>query len=172
MSKRYFVDPKKYSQLALRKTVKRTLLFILIASLLFILMIIISGGYINQLEPQSWWPLIILPFFIIHTFLQQKRKAALLEFRLGSDKLEKLIHIKRLDFADQIRAQKSVIKHKKSYHSIILFKDIKNLVITKNTLKVKGKNYNMFTRTGMISIPKEVENYAEIVMFFRSLIEG
>ena len=135
------------------------------------IMIILNGGNIDLQVSKSWWPLIILPMYIGMTYFQKKKQAAVLEFRINDEKLEKVIHLKKLDLPEQIKHQKRAIKHNTSYETCIFFKDIKNLVITKNTLKVKGKRYNMFTRAGLISIPKEVEHFEEIVTFFRKFIE-
>lgn len=151
---RYKVDPQKYNQLAIRKTLKRTLLFILIATLFIMGLVILYGGNTNQAIFQSPWALIILPIYVLVTFFQQKYLAGVIEFKLDKEKLEKSIRSKNLQVSDRLKTQ-------------IFFKNIKNLVITKNTLKVKGKKYNMLTRSGLISIPKEVENYEEIVEFFR-----
>ena len=134
-------------------------------------MIILNGGNIDRPAFQPWWTLIILPLYLVLTYFQQKKQAAVLEFKIDDEKLEKIIHLKKLDLPEQIKHRKRAIKHKASFETHIFFKDIKNLVITKNTLKVKGKNYNMFSRTGLISIPKEVVHYEEIVTFFRKFIE-
>ncbi len=154
MNRSYAVDPQKYNQFALRKTLKRTLLFVLIATLFIIVLVILSGGYTDQAIFQSPWALIILPIYALVTFFQQKNLARVLEFKIDHEKIEKCIRSNKPQTEDHLKTR-------------ILFKNIKNLVITKNTLKVKGKRYNMLTRSDLISIPKEVENYAEIVEFFR-----
>lgn len=170
----YRIDPEKNSSLAANSTTKIVLSILgCIAFIFFLLSMNLNPG--KSIVPiiMKAIPMMLLIFLYIGgmTFYQKKNYNKSLAFHVTDNEVEKIMLQDELNIGNKFGISRNQSRFGAEPNQSIPYSKITSIDISSNFIKIKSEDYNFFNGNGAIDIPKETQQYEDLVNHFHQLKE-
>lgn len=168
----YQIDPQGYNSIGVRKSLGFTLPFLVVIILLFLGLSRLANDPTQMLldligKSTFFWLIVGYIFGMLWYQNRNLTKATL--FEITPDYIGKITRKDKLNFGNKMGVAKSQVQYGAKSSQMIFKNEIDSIKIKKSYIRIRSNRYNWFNGNGQIEIPKEIENYTELVAHFENL---
>ena len=170
----YRIIPEKSSTLAASYAKKVTLgIFSCMAFIFFILSMNLNPGKSILPILSKSIPMMCLIFLYIGgmTYYQKKNYNKSLAFHVTNNEVEQILLKDELNIGNKFGIARNQSRFGSTPNQSIPYSEIESININSNRIKIKSVDYNFLNGNGGIEIPKETQQYSDLVDHFTKLKE-
>ncbi|MEM1216307.1 MAG: hypothetical protein AAGJ82_11510 [Bacteroidota bacterium] len=127
------------------------------------------GPIVGKLIPGF---LLIIGLIAVMLTVQKTNFYGSTRFLLTDDTIASVLDNKELNGINQFGVARNRSRYGAEPNQVISFANISRVKITDKNIKIYGGNYSLFNGNGRIVIPKETENYEELLHVFKPMVSA